>query len=97
MNPIRFTASTYWSESMKELDDSLRLEIYDAIFEYVATRKVPKLSKVAKVAFLFIKGDLDTNLKKGDMLREARKAAGSKGGLKRSINLKVYNQNETNN
>ena len=89
MNPIRFTASTYWAESMKELDDSLRLEIYDAIFEYVSTRKVPTLSKVAKVAFHFIKGDLDTNLKKGDMLREARKAAGSKGGIKRSINLKI--------
>lgn len=94
MNPTRFTVTTSWYECIKDFDDDLRLEIYDAIFKYASTHEIPKLSKIGLAAFQFIKMDIDVHLKRAEAISEARKKAGAAGGNKRSQKTSKPKQDE---
>lgn len=48
-----------WGNVIKGLPDAVRLEIYDAIMEYGFSGKSSVLKPLAKVAFEFIKADID--------------------------------------
>lgn len=64
MNPKKFTATTSWRKSMRSLPDRIRLEVYDALFDYVETGKEPEMTLEAKVAFSFIRTDIDLEVDK---------------------------------
>ncbi|NDV84254.1 DUF6291 domain-containing protein [Bacteroides sp. 51] len=53
-----------WQRAIDELPADIQLEIYQAITAYAINKKSIELSPMAKVAFSFIKQDLDRNAKK---------------------------------
>lgn len=59
-------------EGAKELDDTDRLALYDAIIEYALNDKEPNISGVAKACFTFVKPVLDKS--------KSRAEAGRRGG-----------------
>lgn len=54
-----FVFQTAWREILMTYPDSIRLEVYDAVMDYAATGEVPELKPLAKMAFSFIKADID--------------------------------------
>lgn len=75
MNPKKFTATTSWRKSMSSLPDKTRLEIYDALFDYVETGKTNNLTPEASAAFAFIKTDIDLEVDKSLAICDKRKKA----------------------
>lgn len=69
-----------WKEAIKDLPDDVRLEIYDSIIEYATTGNIQGLKSMAKIAFNFIKNDIDRDTKKYMSIVESNKQNGSKGG-----------------
>ena len=57
----------------------VRLEVYDAIVEYVATGRLAELKPLARMAFLFIKKEVDLNNAKYDETVKKRSEAGRRG------------------
>jgi hypothetical protein len=51
-----------WQNVIGELPDATQLEIYRAITEYALNDTTIDLSEVAKVAFAFIRQDIDRNI-----------------------------------
>lgn len=51
-----------WQEVLMEYPAEVRLEVYDAIIEYVASGTLSELKPLAKMAFSFIKKQVDENL-----------------------------------
>lgn len=86
MNPIRFTASTSWADAIAGLDAKVKLEVYDAIFGYAGTGVPPQLTPLAKVAFAFIKADMDCAQAKKQRISEARAKAGRIAGKSKRSN-----------
>lgn len=73
MNAKKFTATTSWAKSMSNLSKETRLEVYDALFNYIETGTVLKLSAAASAAFAFIKTDIDLEIDKTIAICEKRK------------------------
>lgn len=86
MYPVKFTVTTAWSEVMKGFDTATRCEIYDAIFEYAATREMPRLTREAAVAFAFIKMDIDHELARMERRSEINRRNGMKHVSKKNRN-----------
>ena len=57
----------------------VRLEVYDAIIEYVASGTISELKPLAKMAFSFIKNEIDYNNAKYDEIVGKLIEAGKKG------------------
>ncbi|OPB98953.1 hypothetical protein BAS10_04610 [Elizabethkingia meningoseptica] len=72
-----------WVEAIKDLPNDIRLEIYDGIMEYAITGNLPDFKPMAKVAFNFIKNDLDRNSDKYSETLKSRSESGRLGNLKR--------------
>lgn len=53
-----------WMEAIKDLPNDIILEIYDSITEYAFSGNIPNLKPMAKIAFNFIKADIDRSLNK---------------------------------
>ena len=85
-----------WAEAIKDLPDKERLEIYEAIIEYAETGKTPELSGTAKVAFGFIKPQLDRNAGKYEAKVERMAKARSKINNQTNISQKS-DSNQSNN
>ena len=52
-----------WRDALAGCSEEVRLEVYDAIVEYAASRILPKdISPIARIAFMFIKNDIDNGL-----------------------------------
>lgn len=78
MNPIRFTATTDWADAMSGYPDSVRLEVYDAIFEFIKTNATPtNLSPMAAGSFAFIKQDLKAQAERLAEISRKRSEAGN--------------------
>lgn len=72
MNPTKFTITTAWSKCIAAMPDMDRLAVYDATFKYVESGEEPtNLSEAARIAFTFIRCDIDT-------LHEQRRNASAK-------------------
>lgn len=83
-----------WRDAIKDLPAEARLEVYDAIGQYAFDDKVQEfVSPMAKMAFVFIKVDIDTTTKRQDEISIKRRLAGKKGG-KAKINAKSKNKNK---
>lgn len=62
--------------------------LFTAIMQYVSGEEVCKMDDVTTMAFSFIKARMDKDIKKYEEVIEARKKAGSKGGLAKASNAK---------
>lgn len=79
-----------WVDSISELPDAERLEVYDAIIRYgFDGEKVKFSSKIARVAFGFIQSDIDTEAIRVAAIAAKRSEAGKRGGApKRNTNAR---------
>lgn len=85
-----------WQEVLMEYPAEVRLEVYDAIIEYVASGTLSELKPLAKMAFSFIKKQIDSNNDKYNSLVEKRREAGKKGMANRYSGEKSTNDNKAN-
>ena len=60
---MKIRIETKWIDSIRSLEDTTRLKLYDSIFDYVSGKEV-SLDGDAKVAFSMIKPMLDTHREK---------------------------------
>ena len=51
-----------WQEVLMEYPEEVRLEVYDAIIKYAASGTLSEQKPLAKMAFSFIKKQIDENL-----------------------------------
>ena len=82
-NKTTFLANTRWQTVLKNYPPEIRVAVYDAMFEYAATGEVPELDKESKMAFLFIKMELDENQAKYEEKVETNRMNGRMGGAPR--------------
>lgn len=74
-----FIFNIEWQEVLMEYPTEVRLEVYDAIIEYAASGTLSELKPLAKMAFSFIKKEIDSNNAKYDETVKKRSEAGKKG------------------
>ena len=74
-----FVFNCEWQEVLMEYPAEVRLEVYDAIIEYVASGRLSELKPLAKMAFSFIRKEIDSNNAKYDQTVKKRSEAGKKG------------------
>ena len=85
-----FIFNVEWQEILLGYPSEVRLEVYDAIIEYVASGTILELKPMAKMAFSFIKKEIDYNTCKYNDIVAKRSEAGKKAMNKR------YNKVATN-
>jgi hypothetical protein len=71
-----------WAEAIKDLPDADRLAVYEAVIQFAATEEITELTGAAKVAFAFIRPQVERNSGKWEATKVKRAEAGRKGGLK---------------
>ena len=54
-----FTFRKEWKEAMKDLPVETRAQVYEAVFDYAFDGVIADLQGMAKVAFIFIKSEID--------------------------------------
>lgn len=100
-----FVFNCEWAEVLADYPAEVRLEVYEAVIRYAASGTLTELRPLAKMAFSFIKKEIDYNNQRYDEIVEKRSAAGRKGmksrysdeNKKDSDNLtKLTNDNKTN-
>ncbi|MDE5744642.1 MAG: hypothetical protein K2H84_03150 [Paramuribaculum sp.] len=74
----KFTFALKWREVLKSYPDDIRREVYEAVIEYAATGEVIEMQPVSRMAFDFIRYELDEKARR----REERLA--KKTGVKNS-------------
>lgn len=72
-----------WQEVLMDYPPEVRLEVYDAIIEYAASGTLSELKPLAKMAFSFIKKEIDYYNDKYNETLSKRSEAGKKGMLSR--------------
>jgi hypothetical protein len=75
-----FVFYTNWYEAFKDFEPKVQLEIFNAIILYATKNIEIELSPVAKMAFNFIKKDIDSNAGKYDAICVRNQTNGKKGG-----------------
>ena len=90
-----FVFNIEWQEILLDYPAEVRLEVYDAIIEYVASGTLSELKPMAKMAFSFIKKEIDYNSEKYDAIVAKRSLAGKRGMEKRYDNENESNKNNT--
>ena len=80
-----FVFNVEWQEILLAYPGEVRLEVYDAIIEYVASGTISELKPMAKMAFSFIKKELDYSIQKYEEVVEKRKAASKIAVEKRKL------------
>lgn len=76
-----FSFNLKWATAMSEFPPEVRFAIYEMIIHYATTGEVKQdVPETAKVAFCFIKAEMDDDSIEYDAKCEARKKNGSKGG-----------------
>lgn len=70
--------SDYW-QHLEILTDEERGRLITAIFAYVRTGEVIEISGGAKMAFSFIRSQIDRDTQKWEEVKNARSEAGKKG------------------
>lgn len=78
-----FVFNVEWYNILRDYPAEVRLEVYDAMMEYVATGILADLKPMAKMAFAFIKKEIDANIEKYNETCRKRSEAGKNGNKKR--------------
>ena len=81
-----FVFNVAWHEVLTDFEPEVRLEVYDAIIEYVASGKLSELKPLSKMAFSFIKKEIDYNNDRYQETVAKRSEAGKKGMSARYAN-----------
>lgn len=76
----QFLFNLEWVEVLMGYPKEVRYEVYDAIMRYVQSGEISELKPTAKMAFSFIKKEIDYNDEKYQSVCEKNKANGKKGG-----------------
>ena len=86
-----------WHRVLARYSAALRCAVYDAIIGYAATGEEPKLDGEARMAFDFIREDIDRNNRKYEATCARRKKAIEKRWAKESAakNTNEYNSNNS--
>ena len=91
-----FLANYRWQTVLKNYPPEIRLAVYDAMFEYAVTGEIPEMDKESKMAFLFIKAELDENQTRYEEIVETNRENGKRGGApKGNQNAKKKETTET--
>lgn len=91
-----FLVNSRWQTVLKNYPPEIRVAVYDAMFEYAETGKVPELDKESKMAFLFIKMELDEYQSRYEETVETNRINGRMGGAPRgNQNAKKKKTTET--
>lgn len=77
-----------YEEHLALLSDEERGRLLSALFEYARTGIPPELDGMARMAFSFIKAQMDRDAEKWQKTCEARMEAGKKGGCSKSAKRK---------
>ena len=80
-----FIFNVEWQEILLDYPAEVRLEVYDAIIEYVATGTLSELKPMAKMAFSFIKKEKEYKTKKYNDNVAKPSQAGKKGMASRYV------------
>lgn len=84
--PVKRDSFVYhlnWEEVMDNLPGEVREEVRGAIIGYARTGVTPELKPLAKVAFEFVKRDMDWDFQKYQSMVTARSESGKKGAAAR--------------
>lgn len=87
-----FVLYTEYEENLEELPDEELGQLFRAIFSYVNRGVVPELSASTRMAFSFIRKDLDRNQAKYEETCRRRAEAGIKSGEARRAKAKSAEQ-----
>ena len=68
-----------WQEVLLGYPPEVRLEVYDAIIEYVSSGTPPQLKPLANMAFSFIRRDIDADNRRYEDVVSKKREAGRKG------------------
>ena len=68
-----------WQEVLMDYPAEVRLEVYDAIIRYAQSGTLSELKPLAKMAFSFIKKEIDYNNERYEEMVSKRSEAGKKG------------------
>ena len=82
-NKKTFIFNCSWQEVLMEYPPEVRLEVYDAVVRYAASGKLSEMKPLSKMAFSFIKKELDYNNEKYEKVCEKRSRSGKEGAAKR--------------
>lgn len=85
-----------WEEVMDNLPQEVREEVRGAIIGYARTGVTPELKPLAKVAFEFVKRDMDWDFQKYQSMVTARSESGKKGAAAREVNSSNAKQDLAN-
>ncbi len=78
-----FIFNLEWYAVLQEYPAEVRLEVYEAIMRYASSGTLPELKPLAKMAFSFIKKEMDYNRDRYQATVEKRREAGRSGALAR--------------
>lgn len=76
-----FLFNIEWVEVLDGYPTEVRHEVLDGVLEYVRSGKIINMKPLAKMAFSFIKRELDYNNERYESMVSKRSEAGRKGGL----------------
>jgi hypothetical protein len=85
-----------WEDVMDNLPEEVREEVRGAIIGYARTGVTPELKPLAKVAFEFVKKDMDWDFQKYQSMVTARSESGKKGAAARDANASNAKQGLAN-
>lgn len=97
--PVKRDSFVYhlnWEEVMDNLPQEVREEVRGAIIGYARTGVTPELKPLAKVAFEFVKRDMDWDFQKYQSMVTARSESGKKGAAAREANASNVKQGLAN-
>lgn len=75
MKKDSFPFNLKWCNALLSQPNDLRLEIYDAIMTYALSGSIVEMSPLAKMAFSFIKEEMDSNIEARNRAIEQRRSA----------------------
>lgn len=78
-----FTFKISWHKVLTNYSPEIRLKVYDSIVEYVESGEMPEIDEPTKMAFLFIKNDIDEEIRKKNEISEKRREAAMRSVEKR--------------
>lgn len=91
----KITFHRRWSETTKDLPNDARLEVYDAIVQYAFEGTIIEFgSSLAKVAFQFIKQEIDNDNKRQAEISAKRRSAGKQGGAPKNNRNAIRNKEQ---
>ena len=73
-----FVFNLAWYDVLSEYTPEVRLEVYEAIMQYASTGTTGELGPLSKMAFMFIKREVDYNRERYEEVSEKRRDAGRK-------------------